>query len=159
MVEKLGLERAVLIGHSMGGDVIVEAARLMAGRVGGLIWVDTYRTLGKPLALEEVEEFMAPFRADFVAKAREFVREMFVSSSDHALVDWVVADMSAAPPEVALLALEEAITFDREIMTSLRDLKAPIVAINSDYRPTDVEALQRYGVKVVLMSGVGHFLP
>src|SRR5512134_3037148 len=30
VVEKLGLGRVVLLGHSMGGSVIVEAARLMA---------------------------------------------------------------------------------------------------------------------------------
>ena len=66
--------------------------------------------------------------------------------------------MSAALPEVALQALEEAITFEREIPTGLRELKAPIVAINPEYRPTNVEALPRYGVKVVLTSGVGHFL-
>lgn len=157
VVEKLGLDEAVLIGHSMGGDVIVEAARRMADRVRGLVWVDTYRTLGESSTREEkVDEFLAPFRVDFVARTRKFVREMFIPSSDESLVDWVAADMSAAPPEVALPALEEAITC--EILTGLRELKAPIVAINSDRRPTDVEALQRYGVKVVLMSGVGHFL-
>ncbi len=158
VVKELGLQEAVLVGHSMGGDVIVEAARLMPDRVAGLVWVDTYRTLGKPRDREEVEEFIAPFRVDFVAAARKLVRGMFIPSSDKALVDWVVADMSAAPPEVAVLALEKAITFEPEILTGLRDLKAPIVAINPDYRPTDVEALQRYGVKVLLMSGVGHFL-
>ena len=36
-------------------------------------------------------------------------------------------------------------------------MKAPIVVVNPDYRPTDVEALQRYGIKVLLMSRVGHF--
>ncbi len=157
VVEKLGLGEAVLVGHSMGGDAIVEAARLMPDRVTGLVWVDTYRTLGKPWNREEVEKFISPFRIDFVAAARKFVMEMFTSSSDKALVDWVVADMSAASPEVALPVLEKAATFGREILTSLRGLKAPIVAINPDYRPTDVEALKRYGVKVVLVSGVGHF--
>ncbi len=37
VVEKLGLNETVLIGHSMGGDVIVEAARLMTDRVRGLV--------------------------------------------------------------------------------------------------------------------------
>ncbi len=83
---------------------------------------------------------------------------MFIPTSNQALVDWVVTDMSAAPPEVALETIEKAITFHREILTGLRELKAPIVAINPDYRPTDVEALRRYGVKFLLMKGVGHFL-
>jgi len=35
VAEKLGLEDVVLTGHSMGGDVIVEAARRMPDRVRG----------------------------------------------------------------------------------------------------------------------------
>jgi pimeloyl-ACP methyl ester carboxylesterase len=34
----------------------------------------------------------------------------------------------------------------------------PVVAINPDYRPTDVEALRRHGVRAVVMPGVAHFL-
>src|SRR5262245_26315272 len=45
VVEQLGLDDAVLIGHSMGGDVIVEAAPLLGGRVRGLVWVDVYPSL------------------------------------------------------------------------------------------------------------------
>ncbi len=158
VVEMLGLENAVLIGHSMGGDVVFEAGRLMPDRVRGLVWVDRYRTLGKPLSREEVEKFMAAFRADFVEHTREYVRGSFAFRSDQSLVDWVAADMSAAPQEIALWALENTITFEHEILKGLADLKAPIVAINRDYPPTDVETLQRYGIRVLLMSGVGHFL-
>ena len=32
------------------------------------------------------------------------------------------------------------------------------MAINPDHRPTGVASFERYGVKAVLMSGVGHFL-
>ena len=31
-------------GHSMGGDVILDAARLLPGRVSGLVWIDVYET-------------------------------------------------------------------------------------------------------------------
>ena len=66
--------------------------------------------------------------------------------------------MSAAPPEIAVDALEHAIGNDRAILAGLRKLRAPVVAINPDYRPTDIEALRRHGVKTVLMPGVGHFV-
>ena len=39
VVEQLGLGEVVLIGHSMGGDVIVEAALRLGDQVAGLIWV------------------------------------------------------------------------------------------------------------------------
>jgi pimeloyl-ACP methyl ester carboxylesterase len=66
--------------------------------------------------------------------------------------------MSAAPPEIAIDALEHAVGNDRAILAGLRELTPPVVAINPDYRPTDTEALSRYAVRTVVMSGVGHFL-
>ena len=66
--------------------------------------------------------------------------------------------MSAAPPEAAVVMLEHAVTNDDAILAALPRLQAPVVAINPDYRPNDVEALRRHGVEAVLMSGVGHFL-
>jgi pimeloyl-ACP methyl ester carboxylesterase len=158
VVEKLGLEEMVLIGHSMGGDVIVEAALNLPGRVAGLVWADTYDTLGEPSTPEEIEAFQVPFREDFVTATRDLVRGMFVPSSHADLVEWVVSDMSAAPPEIAVDALGHAIGNDRAILTALRKLTTSVVAINPDHRSTDIEALQRHGVKAVLMSGVGHFL-
>ena len=158
VVKKLGLERVILIGHSMGGDVIVEAARRLPGRVAGLIWVDTYSTLGRPRTPEQVKAFMAPLHASFVETTRGLVRSMFPPGADRTLVERVAMDMSAAPPAVALGALESAVTFDREIPAALRQLDLPVVAINPDNRPTDVASMERHGVEVVLMPGVGHFL-
>ena len=158
VVEKLGLQRVILIGHSMGGDVIVEAARRLPGRVAGLVWVDTYKQLGTPRTPEEIQSVVTKFRADFVQTTRGFVRGMFPPSADSALAERVALDMSAAPPGIAIGALESAISFDREMPRLLRELKLPVVAINPDYRPTDIPSLERHGVRVVLMPGVGHFL-
>jgi pimeloyl-ACP methyl ester carboxylesterase len=43
VAEKLGLSKAILIGHSLGGSVIVEAARRMPEQVIGLVGADTFR--------------------------------------------------------------------------------------------------------------------
>jgi pimeloyl-ACP methyl ester carboxylesterase len=158
VVEKLGLRRVILVGHSMGGDVIAEAARLLPGRVAGLIWVDTYRQLRTPRTAEQVAAFMAPLRADFPTNTSALVRNMFLPGSDSALVERVAADMSSAPPAVALGALESALSYSRQMPRSLRELKLPVIAINPDNSPTDEASMKRYGVDVIYMSGVGHFM-
>src|SRR4029450_6001862 len=72
------LPQLVLVGHSMGGDVIVEAACRLRPRIRGLVWVDVYRRLDESGSdtgsAEETAAFMAPFRADFPAATRAFVR-------------------------------------------------------------------------------------
>lgn len=158
VVEKLGLQRVVLIGHSMGGDVIAEAARRLPGRVAGLIWVETYKQLRTPRTPEQVDALVASFRADFPEKTRAFVRGMFVPSSDRALVERVAGDMSSAPPAVALGALQSAMSYSREMPRALDELKLPVIAINADNAPTDTTSMREHGVEVIVMPGVGHFL-
>lgn len=157
VAEKLALKDIVLIGHSMGGDVIVEAARRLPGRVTGLIWVDTYRQLGTSRSEEEIDAMLVPFRRDFVTTTRTFVRSMFLPGAAPELVEWVAQDMSAAPPAIALGALQAAISFDRVIPSALQELKLPVIALNGAWRATDAESLKRHGVRVVVMQQAGHF--
>ncbi len=157
VVEQLGLREVVLIGHSMGGDVIVEAALRLPGRVLGLIWADTYSSLGDPEYATAIDKFIVPFREDFVTTTRTFVRRMFLPNSAADLIEWVATDMSAAPPEVALGSMGYSLRHESAIPGLLQQLTVPVVQINPDYRPNDLEALQRHRVKTVLMSGVGHF--
>ena len=157
VANKLGLKRIVLVGHSMGGDVIAEAARQLPGRVQGLVWIDTYKQLGTYRTPDERKAMLAPFRADFVETTRTFVRSMFPPSASPSLVEHVATDMSSAPPAVALGALESAIGFDRKMPLALQALNLPVVAINPEHPSTDTASMQRHGVEVVLMPGVGHF--
>jgi pimeloyl-ACP methyl ester carboxylesterase len=158
VVEKLALPRVVLVGHSMGGDVITEAARRLRGRVVGLIWVETYRELGAGRPPERVEAFLAPFRANFSATTRGFVDTLFRPGTDPALVERVSAEMSSRPPEIALSALDHAFSYSREVVRTLQELNLPVIAINADFLPTDVASMNRAGVKVIVMPGTGHFL-
>ena len=158
VVNTLRLERTILIGHSMGGDVIAEAARRLRGRVAALVWLDTYKQLGPGRTPEEVQAFVAKFRTNFVDTTRAFVRGMFLPNSDPSLVERVAMGMSAAPPTVAVGALESAFSYSREMPRSLKELNLRVVAINPDNTPTDVASMQPYGVEVMFMPGVGHFL-
>jgi pimeloyl-ACP methyl ester carboxylesterase len=158
VVDALGLDDVVLVGHSMGGDVILEAALLLDERVRGLVWVDTYSSLGETEDTDEIDALVARLRVDFLSAARAFVGEMFGPNSDRELVEWVVADMSAAPPEIAIDALRHTLGYDAPAIDALSRLSAPVVAINPDYEPTDETSLLRHGVRTVLVTGVSHFL-
>ncbi len=158
VVDSLKLEHVVLVGHSMGGDVIVEAAKRLPGKVVGLVWVDDYKSLGTPHSAAEVDAFVAKFRKDFRGTTTAFVRGLFGPNADPKLVDRVAQDMASAPPAVALSALQNSFSYSREVTTTLAGLKLPVVALNSDREPTDYESLARYGVKAFVTPDSGHFL-
>jgi pimeloyl-ACP methyl ester carboxylesterase len=157
VVDQLELGPTVLVGHSMGGDVILEAALVLGDRVAGVVWVDVYRKLGEPDTPEEIERFVAPFRRDFAGQARPMIRHMFPSTADPDLVDWIVEDMASAPPDVGLAAMEQAVSNQGRATEVLGMLRVPVVAINPDFRPTDTESLELHGIRTVFASGVGHF--
>ncbi len=158
VAEQLGLEDMVLIGHSMGGDVLVEAALRLTDRVRGLVWADTYTTLDDPMTADEIEAFVGPFREDFVGTTRTFVREMFLPGSDPSLsMRWSPTCLPPRPRSRSTRwRTRSAMT--PAVVAGLRRLTTPVVAINPDRRPTDIQGLARHGVTTVMMPGVGHFL-
>jgi pimeloyl-ACP methyl ester carboxylesterase len=83
---------------------------------------------------------------------------MFMPETDPDIVEWIVNDMSSAPPEVAVDSLRHSVANEGPVMKALPKLAAPIVAINPDYRPTDAASMRQYGVETVIAAGVGHFL-
>jgi pimeloyl-ACP methyl ester carboxylesterase len=160
VVKSLDLHSVVLVGHSMGGAVILKAAHQLSGRVKGLVVVDTFDNFSTWYSAEENSEFLEPFREDFVQETSTWVRGMFREDADPDFVEQIVKDMSAAPPDVALGSLEAAIAamYGRERTTALQGLDVPVFVINSDLGPTDVKAMERDGVEVRVLPGTGHFL-
>lgn len=158
VADRLDLQEMILVGHSMGGDVILEAARHLSGRVKGLVWVDTYSQLGSPRTVEQIEGILAPFRTDFRGTTEALVRGMFPAGADPGLVDRVATDMAAAPPAVAVEALRSSFMYGRQVTAPLMELNLPVVAINPEGPANDPESMARHGVDVVLMSDAGHFM-
>jgi pimeloyl-ACP methyl ester carboxylesterase len=158
VISELGLEQVVLIGHSMGASVIIEAARRMPDLVIGLVAADAFKDVEQTRTEEQIAEALEPFRANFANTTRKMVHGMFPADADATLVEQVVTDISAVLPEVGIGALQEFRRNDRNLRAGLQEIKGPMVAINSDFKPTNIEGAQRYGIEISLMSGVGHFV-
>jgi pimeloyl-ACP methyl ester carboxylesterase len=153
--------RVVLVGHSMGGPVAVEAARRLKSRVVGVIGVDTLADVGLPRPpAADAERQLAPFRKDFIGATRQFVSgNLFAKNSDPVLVRRVADDMSQAPPAVAIPAIVGMGNWDG--VSALKDITAPLVLINSDMRaPADAARMRQWSPKfrLVTLTGVSHFL-
>jgi pimeloyl-ACP methyl ester carboxylesterase len=158
VVDALALKRVVLVGHSMGGPVTLEAARLMPERVVALVPIDTLGRVGEQTSAEEKRAFLDPMRADFKTATLKFVHDfMFTPKSDPALAERIAQDMAAGPKEVGLSALESL--FDYDEAKALAAVKAPLRLINADRWPTDLAAARKHkpDVQLAVMPGLGHF--
>jgi pimeloyl-ACP methyl ester carboxylesterase len=158
VVTKLDLKNVILVGHSMGGPVCIEAARRLPERVVAIVGVDNFQNFREKFTKEQVDGWVAAFRNDFVGVTDPFVRSMFPAGADSALVSKIATDMSSAPPDVAISAINESALYD--FVAALEQVRVPIRTISCDMYPTDstVNAAVAASFAVKLMPGRGHFL-
>lgn len=151
--------RIVLVGHSMGGPVAIEAAKRLQGRVVGVIGVDTLRSVGTRLEPAELEQRLATFHADFPGAVRTFVESaFFTAQTDPALRARIVNTMSSARPEAAVPALRQLNDWD--FRRAFAGFGAPLLLLNAAQPPTQLDALAGLapGARVRTFDGAGHFL-
>ena len=161
VVRHLGLRRIVLLGHSQGGSVVVEAAALLAAETLAVIGIDTWSSLqGQPLSADAAEQMLEPFRRDFRAHTASWIRRMFAPMSDPALADTIAAVMADCEPAMAIAAMAGHQRYTPNLPRRMRELRAPLFAIASEFSlyPKDPEVARRHGIEFTKMAGVGHFL-
>lgn len=162
VAEASGGRRVILIGHSMGGSVIAEAARLMPDRVIGLIGIDTLEDIEYPMTREELEKMLAPLEKDFRTGSRQFVEGMIAAHTDPLLREWILADMSAAPPAVALSAMNEMMFqyLTGEAAKIFDELRIPVITVKGDLWPVNYEANRRHMLSfdAIVLKDTDHFL-
>lgn len=156
VVNALDLKRVVIIGHSMGGPVSVEAAKLLGDRVIGVVGVDTFFTgFPYPKTDEEIAGFVKPFEDDFTATTTGMVTNMFAPGTDPALVERAKGVILKADQAMAVEAMYDIFEWNRtQAEASLAALGPRLRNINGD--PVAKEAPQHTSVRRV--AGTGHFV-
>ena len=125
-------KQIILVGHSMGGPVAIEAARLLKGRVIGIIGVDTFKSIGAPAPSKaQVDALIKAVRsrlhrADPHAGRRASLRQgrQPAARAENRLRHVAVAAARRVPSLRAVL--------EYDFTEPLKDISVPIVAINSD---------------------------
>ncbi|HRX88123.1 MAG TPA: alpha/beta hydrolase [Steroidobacteraceae bacterium] len=157
-VADLPSQQLILIGHSMGGPVVIEAAQRLRGRVLAAIGVDTFKSVGSPPPpSEQVAALVGNLERDFIGTTRDFVaKTFFTKDADPQLVNKIAMDMAAGPPDVAIASMRSLATWDPG-----KGLTVPIIAINADLGLLTDDARIRSvwpTFRSVTMPNTGHFL-
>lgn len=159
VVNDAGVDNVILVGHSMGGPVMLEAARRLEGRVALMIGVDTLKIPEEHRTRAESEARWSGLATDFAQSVEGFARaQFFLPDADPTLVDTIAKDMAAAPADIAISAGVELGMYNPAIaLNATRDV--PIALLNAEQPPTDTDAYARVrnDVKVSILHDLGHF--
>ncbi len=154
--DALGLQRVVLIGHSLGAAVAIAAAARAPERIAGLVLLDP-ATDGRLVPREEAEGLLAALRSDGYAQLTEnYWREQLAGARPQ-VAEALLADLRAARPDALIGGLEAILSFDP--VTPLRSFTFPRLAVITrvNDRP---DALHRLvpDLPVERIEGTGHWL-
>ena len=160
VVRQIPNHQVIIVGHSMGGTVALEATRRIGDRVIGIIAVDALKSVGQPsLSARQIDMRLTPFKKDFIGTTRKLVEEsLFPQQADPQFVNKVAYDMSLEPPEVGVPSMQALLATD--LAPIVADIHVPVLAINSDLTPTDEARIRKSlpGFKAEVIPNTSHFL-
>jgi sigma-B regulation protein RsbQ len=158
VVEAANAKDVVLVGHSMGGAVVVEAARRMPERVKGIVLIDTLLDVEQRTPAEAIESMAKQLAADYPGTVTKMTTEyLFAPATPVPVKERVLRHTTAIPADTSIAMLRESWTYDP--VPALRDIKVPVRAVNSDKFPTNLDVNRRHmpGFAAFIVAGTGHY--
>lgn len=157
VLDRINAERVILIGHSMGGTVALEAARVMPKRVIGIIGVETFHNIEARYTDEEFQYLFDFLKSNYVEGTRSLVYGMFPPTADRTLVEDIMRDMSSTREYVGLSAIEELFSTDK--LQLAKEVSVPVVCVNADLWESVLEINKKWlpGYRLYVLKGLGHF--
>lgn len=160
VINKLDLDQVVLVGFSMGAPVVIETAKRVPDHITGLVLVDELHNIEMQYPPEVISYmdsvFMDAVTAPTIEKMKPFVKRNIEASFER-----ILSMLDGVPKEGWRESLNDMFRWENEdCIESLKKTQAPIISINSDQEPTNVEAFRKYvpSFKVKIIPDVGHLV-
>lgn len=162
VIRALNLKQVVLVGFSMGGSVMIEAAGNLPERVIGVVLVDDLQNVETKFP-PPVENYLDSVFMDLVTnptKEKLLAGGFIKKNPDSAFVR--ILSMLEGPSRIGWQeSFHGYIQWINEDCTeSLKELQVPVFAINSTLEPTNVEAFRKYvpSFEAHILPDAGHVL-
>jgi len=162
IIKQLKLKKVVLVGFSLGAPIAIETAKKIPNSVIGVVLVDN---------LQEVESQVPPPMAKYLDSMmmdlvnnptkKKIVAGGFIKKNIDSSFHKIESFLKGASHIGWRESLAGYIKWQNEdCINSIKAVKAPIIAINSDQNYTNVESFRKYApeFKAKIVKDVGHVI-
>jgi pimeloyl-ACP methyl ester carboxylesterase len=165
LVRTLRLEKVILVGHSMSGDIMLQVAHEIPEKIIGLVGIDNLKNIQLNYSASEQnanDQFIQALKANYKLAVADYTRKYLFPPhyADTVSINRVVGSVQNSDSTVAIQTLESLIPFRLKEAQLLGELKIPLHLIVSDYTPINEEGVKKYcpkGLSVKTMQGTGHY--
>lgn len=162
IIQQLKLNKVVLVGFSLGAPIVIEAAIKVPDQVIGVVLVDD---------LHEVEMQIPPPMAHFLDS---LMMDLVTNPTKEKLVGGGFFKKNVDSAYLRVVSFLDGVSHvgwkeslagymewqNEQCINSIQAVKAPIISINADMPPTNVEAFRKYvpTYKANIVEDVGHVI-
>lgn len=162
VINHLKLKKVILVGFSMGGAVVIEAAKKAPEKIAGLVLVDNLHNVDMKYS-EEMIKFTDSIFSDLIANPtnEKLIGLGFYKNNPEKSFQRVMTMLKDGQrPGWHGSFLEMFKWINEDLTKSLIEIHSPVISINSNSEPTNIEAFRKYipSFKVHVMSDVGHLV-
>ena len=154
VADTLGLDKFVLVGHSMGGGVALTYAGAHPDRVAGLVLLDPIGD-GKQIPPAEAKAYLAGFESNYDSTSQGYWTS--IAGPDSAIQKRLLADLEATPREAVVQVLRDVMQFDPH--PALARYQGPALSIVTPQNdmPMSLHRLGK-GLPYRIVTGTGHWI-
>ncbi len=163
LLDGLNIDRAHLVGISMGGALALKMARQSPDRVRSLTLVNTFARL-RPARLREwgkyLHRYLLLMRKGLRAQVEFVARQLFPLEGQESIRQEMIAEVMKTDPKVYSAAMRSLVRFD--MTKELRHILAPTLVITGERDRTISRAIQEelamgiHGARQVIIPEAGH---
>jgi pimeloyl-ACP methyl ester carboxylesterase len=153
----VGIERPVVVGHSLGGMIAVDLAARYPSLPRALVLVDPGPIHASPETIRTFDAFAEELAGpDGEAVRRRYVEDM--GARDPVLARWIVDMMSAVPLPIATAVIEHLTAWDGAGALALCKVPALLLRAELDQETDALRLLEiKPDLTVGITVGAGHF--
>jgi pimeloyl-ACP methyl ester carboxylesterase len=163
-IDAMDLKNVVIIGHSMAGEIMLQAALTNNPRIVGVVGVDNFKLIDvafTPEQMKQMTDFIPLLEEDFKKFAPVYAELMlFHPTTSEEVKVRVRTDFANSDPTIGYETLMNQMQYATSDAQRLEQLNYKLYLINSDGSPTNDTGLKNHcknSFQVETISSTGHY--
>jgi len=161
VIDSLGLRNVVLVGHSMSGAIVLEAALQNRDKVIRVIGIDNFKSYGQHMdsaSRVELAGIYREMRSNYRNTITQYANQaLFSDSTSAADRKRILGDFSKTDSVIAVNVMETGDGYAMD--SSIRLYNEPVYLVNSDSSPNDTASFISHHIpyRLFTIHATGHY--